>query len=42
VNIIVLKCLHESGAEESIIFILKDLGEIKMVDGGVRLNAYHA
>ena len=32
--------LHESGAEESTVFILKDLRKIKMVDGDMRLNPY--
>ena len=32
--------LHEYGAEESTVLILKDLRKIKMVDGDMRLNPY--
>jgi hypothetical protein len=36
----VLWQLHESGAEESTVFILKYLRKIKVVDGGMGLNPY--
>lgn len=32
--------LHESGAEESTVFVLQDLRKIKVVEGDMRLNPY--